>query len=165
MLQCERIMQTNISIARNNLPKHSIKYTASHNNIFSLFVSPHPGEGVTPFPSHNTSTGPISFLGYPSDWSQVPSQWGTTSCPSQGVSHPYLAGGTAVLARGYPKIGYLITFCMSTVLLEFKPFKFLNSLFSGKIRAEGGIFFFTSSPSFTPLLQDILLRKTLVQLK
>ena len=31
--------------------------------------------GGTPSPSHNTSTGPMSFLGgYPSDWSQVPSQ-------------------------------------------------------------------------------------------
>ena len=35
-------------------------------------VCPHPGG--TQFPSHNTSTGPMSFLewGYPSDWSQVP---------------------------------------------------------------------------------------------
>ena len=41
-------------------------------NSISLFVSPHLGGGVTPSPSLNTSTGPMSFLGgYLSDWFQV----------------------------------------------------------------------------------------------
>ena len=46
--------------------------------------------GVTPSPSHNTSTGPMSFLGgYPSDWSHVPAReypgWGT---PWPGMGYP-----------------------------------------------------------------------------
>ena len=53
------------------------------------------GAGVTPFPSHNTSTGPISFLrGYPSDWSQVTSQGGTP-----------VTGPSFLLGRGTPLVG------------------------------------------------------------
>ena len=66
-----------------------------------LFI---PWGGVTPFPSHNTSTGPMSFLwGYPSDWSRVPSQGGTAVT---GPRSPFLGvpqnRGTPQLGMGYP---------------------------------------------------------------
>ena len=51
---------------------------------------------ITPSPSHNTSTDPMSFLGYPSNWLHVPSQgqypsprWGYPS-PRQGVPQSWL---------------------------------------------------------------------------
>ena len=47
------------------------------------------GGGGTPSPSHNTSTGPMSFLGVPSDWFQVPSLGGGGGTPS----FPGRAGG------------------------------------------------------------------------
>ena len=51
--------------------------------LVCLFVSSH--LGGTPSPSHNTSIGPLLFLGYPSGWSKVPSQ-GVTQ--SQGGGYP-----------------------------------------------------------------------------
>ena len=58
-------------------------------NSFSLFVSPHLG-GVPPSPSHDTSTGPMSFSGVP--------QW--------LVPGPFLGGtpvtGPVSLPMGYP---------------------------------------------------------------
>ena len=55
--------------------------------------------GGTPSPSHNTSTGPMSFLGgvNPSDWSQVPSR----GVPQSQAGYPSPRGGTPVL--GYPQ--------------------------------------------------------------
>ena len=50
----------------------------------------------TPSPSHNTSTGPMSFLRYPSDWSQVP--------PPEGYPSTRL-GGYPVPGREYPSPG------------------------------------------------------------
>ena len=59
--------------------------------------------GVNPPPSHNTSTGSMSFLErYPSDWSQVPSGGGYSS-PRQGYGvHPR----PGHYGEGYPKMGY-----------------------------------------------------------
>ena len=44
--------------------------------------------GGTPSPSHNASTGPMSFLGYPSDWSKVPSGGGATPVQLGGYPSP-----------------------------------------------------------------------------
>ena len=75
---------------------------------FHRCLSVHTRRG-TPSPSHNTSTGPMSFLwgtpvigprslprGYPSDWSRVPSwgvpspRWGypRTGYPQPGMGYP-----------------------------------------------------------------------------
>ena len=75
-----------------------------------------PEGGGTPSPSHNTSTGPMSFLGrYPSDWSQIlpggtqVPVGGEIPWPRQGYFSPRWgggglsqsqAGGTPVQGRG-----------------------------------------------------------------
>ena len=75
-------------------------------NSFSLFCQFTPGGA--PSPSHNTSTGPMSFWGYPSEWSQVPSQGvpqpgtdgrGTTATSGWGAGYPGMGS--------YPRIGYI----------------------------------------------------------
>ena len=84
----------------------------------------HPGGRCTPSPSHNTSTGPMSFLGgtpvtgprsllrgYPSDWFQVPSQGVSQSW--LGVPHDgQVSMGIPQPGLGYtppPRIGYTWT--------------------------------------------------------
>ena len=64
----------------------------SEGNSFSLFVSPHLGEGGTPSLSHNTSTGPMSF----SREVPQPGQDGKPpmSRSGQGVPRPGQDGGT-----------------------------------------------------------------------
>ena len=76
-------------------------------NIFSLFVSSHQGR-VTPSQSHNTSTGPMSFLGvlhlYPIILPVVPCPfWGV---PWDGIS-PVLGWSISQpgMDRGTPWIG------------------------------------------------------------
>ena len=69
----------------------------SHLHPIILPLVPCPFWGI-PSPSHNTSTGPMSFLGeYPSDWSQV-----KTGREMMGYPHPGQDG------EGYPIIGYPI---------------------------------------------------------
>ena len=63
-------------------------YYGTGGYVFSLFT---PGWGRgTPSPSHNTSTGPTSFLGggYPSDWSQVRTGGGGVSPHDEGSPQP-----------------------------------------------------------------------------
>ena len=50
--------------------------------------------GGTPSPSHNSSTGPMSFPGNPSDWSWVPSE-------GEGVLVP--GGGGTQVPDGVPQ--------------------------------------------------------------
>ena len=56
-----------------------------HLHPIILPLVPFPFQGTSP--SHNTSTGPMSFLGNPSDWSWVPSGGrGGTPVPDRGVT-------------------------------------------------------------------------------
>ena len=62
------------------------------------------GGGLTPSPSHNTSTGPMSFLGegYPSDCSQFPSGGGGGGTQSQVGVPQFQVGIPRSQARGTP---------------------------------------------------------------
>ena len=62
------------------------------------------------YPSYNTSTGPMSVLGVPSDWSLVPSKG--VPCPRQGV--PQFKIG---YHPGQDRTGYSWTGCAASLTL------------------------------------------------